>query len=112
MPVEVPVCSRLRGVQPHPSLAPGSLGGQGMKARVLIPCTGKSARSQMAAGCFAIWDTMRAISSRWRAPAPRSNQARPEAIAVVRELAIDISGHRSNRVDVFAGRQFDGASRL
>ena len=32
---------------------------------------------------------------------------RPEAIAVMKELGIDISGHRSKSVDEFAGRSFD-----
>lgn len=32
---------------------------------------------------------------------------RPEAIAAMRELGIDISGHRSKNVDEFEGRQFD-----
>jgi arsenate reductase len=31
-------------------------------------------------------------------------QVRPEAIAVMREIGIDISGHRSKSVDEFAGR--------
>ena len=32
---------------------------------------------------------------------------RPEAIAVMREIGIDISGHRSKHVDEFEGWQFD-----
>jgi len=31
----------------------------------------------------------------------------PEAIAVMKEIGIDISGHRSKSVDEFAGRSFD-----
>jgi arsenate reductase len=34
-------------------------------------------------------------------------QVRPEAIAVMRELGIDISGHRSKSVDEFADQNFD-----
>ena len=34
-------------------------------------------------------------------------QVRPEAIAVMRELGIDISGHRSKHVDEFAAQNFD-----
>jgi arsenate reductase len=34
-------------------------------------------------------------------------QVRPEAIAVMREIGIDISGHRSKSVDEFAGRPFE-----
>lgn len=34
-------------------------------------------------------------------------QLRPEAIAVMRELGIDISGHRSKGVEEFVGEPFD-----
>jgi arsenate reductase (thioredoxin) len=37
----------------------------------------------------------------------RPSQVRPEAIAAMRELGIDISGHRSKSADEFTGRQFD-----
>jgi arsenate reductase len=37
----------------------------------------------------------------------KPSQVRPEAIAVMKELGIDISGHRSKSVDQFAGRKFD-----
>lgn len=37
----------------------------------------------------------------------RPSQARPEAIAVMREIGIDISAHRSKSVEEFAGQQFD-----
>lgn len=37
----------------------------------------------------------------------KPGQVRPEAIAVMRELGIDISSHRSKHVDQFQGRQFD-----
>jgi arsenate reductase len=37
----------------------------------------------------------------------RPSQVRPEAIAAMREVGIDISGHRSKSVDEFAGQQFD-----
>jgi len=37
----------------------------------------------------------------------KPSQVRPEAIAVMRELGIDISGHRSKSVDEFACQPFD-----
>jgi arsenate reductase (thioredoxin) len=37
----------------------------------------------------------------------KPGQVGPEAIAVMKELGIDISGHRSKSVDEFAGRAFD-----
>lgn len=37
----------------------------------------------------------------------RASSVRPEAIAVMRELGIDISSHRSKNVSEFEGRHFD-----
>jgi arsenate reductase len=37
----------------------------------------------------------------------KPTQVRPEAIAVMREIGIDISGHRSKPVDEFTGQEFD-----
>jgi arsenate reductase (thioredoxin) len=37
----------------------------------------------------------------------RPSHVRPEAIAAMREVGIDISGHRSKSVDEFAGQAFD-----
>ena len=37
----------------------------------------------------------------------KPGQVRPEAIAVMKEVGIDISGHRSKSVDEFAGQEFD-----
>jgi arsenate reductase len=37
----------------------------------------------------------------------KPGHVRPEAIAVMKELGIDISGHRSKSVDEFTGQQFD-----
>jgi arsenate reductase (thioredoxin) len=37
----------------------------------------------------------------------KPTQVRSEAIAVMRELGIDISGHRSKSVDEFSGQRFD-----
>jgi len=74
------------------------------KQRVLILCTGNSARSQMAEGLLRhdAGDRFDVESA-----GTRPSRVRPEAIAVMRELGIDISGHRSKSVDEFAGQQFD-----
>jgi arsenate reductase len=37
----------------------------------------------------------------------KPTEVRPEAITVMREVGIDISGHRSKSVDEFAGQDFD-----
>ncbi|HET8550823.1 MAG TPA: arsenate reductase ArsC [Bryobacteraceae bacterium] len=75
-----------------------------MPERVLILCTGNSARSQMAEGLLR-HDGASAfkVASAGTSPAP----VRKEAIAVMREIGIDISGQRSKHVDEFAGREFD-----
>ena len=37
----------------------------------------------------------------------KPSSVRPEAIAVMKEIGIDISGHRSKAVDEFLGQSFD-----
>jgi arsenate reductase (thioredoxin) len=71
---------------------------------VLILCTGNSARSQMAEGLLRhdAGDRFDVESA-----GTKASFVRPEAIAVMRELGIDLSGHRSKNVDEFAGRHFD-----
>ena len=61
-----------------------------MKTRVLILCTGNSARSQMAEGLLRhmAGDRMEVDSA-----GTRPGSVRPEAIAVMAELGIDIRGH-------------------
>ena len=72
--------------------------------RVLILCTGNSARSQMAEGLLRHdAGNVYEVSSAGINP----SHVRPEAIAVMREVGIDISGHRSKSVDEFAGQDFD-----
>jgi arsenate reductase len=76
----------------------------GDKKRVLILCTGNSARSQMAEG----W--LRALGGgRFEVDSAgtRPSTVRPEAVEAMREVGVDISSHRSKSVDEFAGREFD-----
>jgi arsenate reductase (thioredoxin) len=74
------------------------------KQRVLILCTGNSARSQMAEGLLRhdVGDRFEVESA-----GTKPGQVRPEAIVVMKEVGIDISGHRSKHVDEFAGQNFD-----
>lgn len=74
------------------------------KKRVLILCTGNSARSQMAEGLLR-HDAGKQFEIESAGTKP--GVVRPEAIAVMRELGIDISGHRSKHVDEFEGQKFD-----
>jgi arsenate reductase len=78
-----------------------------MKARVLILCTGNSARSQMAEGLLRHLGNAGGDRFEVESAGTRPGRVRPEAIAVMRELGIDISGHRSKSVDEFAGQRFD-----
>jgi len=74
------------------------------RTRVLVLCTGNSARSQMGEGLFRKeGGSGYEVSS----AGTRPSQVRPEAIAVMREIGIDISGNRSKSVDEFAGQAFD-----
>ena len=75
-----------------------------MKPRVLILCTGNSARSQMAEGLLRheAGDRFEVFSA-----GTRPSHVRPEAIAVMAEIGLDISGQRSKLVDEFAARDFD-----
>lgn len=74
------------------------------KKRVLILCTGNSARSQMAEGLLR-HDGGEAFEVYSAGVKP--SQLRPEAIQVMHEIGIDISGHRSKPVDEFSGKEFD-----
>jgi arsenate reductase len=74
------------------------------KMKVLVLCTGNSARSQMGEGLFrAEGGEGFAVFS----AGTRPGSVRPEAIAVMKEIGIDISGHRSKSVDEFSGQPFD-----
>ena len=74
------------------------------KRRILILCTANSARSQMAEGLLRhdAGDRFEVASA-----GTVATRVRPEAIAVMRELGIDISAHRSKSVDEFIGQPFD-----
>lgn len=74
------------------------------KKRVLILCTGNSARSQMAEGLL-----RHDAGDRFAVESAGTNPSivRPEAIAVMKEAGIDIASHRSKHVDEFAGQDFD-----
>jgi arsenate reductase len=74
------------------------------RQRVLILCTGNSARSQMAEGLL-----RHDAGSRFEvvSAGTKPGSVRPEAIEVMKELGIDISGHRSKSVTEFEGQPFD-----
>ncbi len=72
--------------------------------RILVLCTGNSARSQMGEGLFRhAGRGLYEIASAGTNP----STVRPEAIAVMKELGIDISRQRSKSVSEFEGQSFD-----
>ena len=74
------------------------------KKHVLILCTGNSARSQMAEGLL-----LRLAGDKFEVTSAGTNATfvRPQAIEVMAEIGIDISGHRSKSFDEFLGTPFD-----
>lgn len=72
--------------------------------RVLFLCTHNSARSQMAEG----W--LRALGGaafEAHSAGTVATSVRPEAIAVMDEVGVDIRGQRSKRLDVYLDQPFD-----
>ncbi len=74
------------------------------RKKILIICTGNSARSQMAEGLLrymrsAVYDVFSAGT--------HPSSVRPEAVEALRERGIDISGSRSKSVDEFAAVEID-----
>ena len=72
--------------------------------RVLILCTGNSARSQMAEGLLR-HDGGDSFEVHSAGVAP--TQVRPEAIAAMKEVGIDVSRQRSKSLDEFLDQEFD-----
>lgn len=71
--------------------------------KILVLCTGNSARSQMAEGLLRV-----ALEGRFEihSAGTKPSHVRTEAIAVMRETGIDISSHRSKHLDEFLGTEF------
>jgi len=74
------------------------------KKRVLILCTGNSARSQMAEGLLR---DLGGDRFEVESAGTIASFVRPQAIAAMKEISIDISGHRSKSVEEFIDQPFD-----
>lgn len=74
------------------------------RVRVLVVCTGNSARSQMAEGFIRSegGDRFEVHSA-----GTRPSAVNPLAVEVMREVGVDISGHRSKSVREYEGEEFD-----
>lgn len=75
-----------------------------MRKRVLFLCTGNSCRSQMAEGLL-----RHLAGDRFEVASAGTHPVglNPNAVEVMREIGIDISAHRSKRVDEFLHQRFD-----
>lgn len=71
---------------------------------MLIVCTGNSARSQMAEALI-----RHEAADRFDVFSAGTNphQVRPEAMRVMHEIGVDISGQRSKPLEEFAGQKFE-----
>ena len=77
---------------------------QQAKKRILVLCTGNSARSQMAEGVLKSLDARLDVQSAGTQPAARVN---PLAIRTMKEIGIDISGETTKSVQQFVAQSFD-----
>jgi arsenate reductase len=75
-----------------------------MNKRVLILCTGNSARSQMAEGFLRSLDPGLDVHSAGTVPAPQVN---PHAVAVMDEIGISLSAHFPKSVERYLREPFD-----
>ncbi len=73
--------------------------------RVLVLCTGNSARSQMAEGLINAQLADRFVA--YSAGTRPTGRVHPEAIAALRDIGIDIQQQRSKSIDEYIDYQFD-----
>jgi len=72
--------------------------------KILILCTGNSCRSQMAEGFLRSFGPQMEVISAGTRP---EKQVNPNAVIVMKEIGIDISGHFPKHVDRFVNESFD-----
>ncbi len=74
------------------------------KKKILFLCTGNSCRSQMAEGWARhLWPNRYDVYS----AGIETHGLNPNAVKVMAEAGVDISGHRSKRLDELKGLEFD-----
>ena len=71
---------------------------------ILVLCTGNSCRSQIAHGFLA---SMTAGKANVYSAGVETHGVNPKAIATMKEIGIDISGHASNNITEYFGINFD-----
>ena len=92
-----------RALHPGLGLVPAPADRVRVRTRVLFLCTGNSARSQMAEALLGQLggDVIEAASA-----GSQPKPLHPDAVLVMREHGIDISGHQAKHLDTFAGQRF------
>lgn len=75
-----------------------------MRRKVLFLCTANSCRSQMAEGIVNHFLGERFVAY---SAGTEASSVNPRAIAVLGEIGVDITGHRSKNMDEFTGQSFD-----
>lgn len=92
-----------RALHPGLGLVPASAARVRARTRVLFLCTGNSARSQMAEALLGQLggDAIEAASA-----GSQPKPLHPDAVRVMREHGLDISGRRAKHLDTFAGQRF------
>lgn len=72
--------------------------------KILVLCTGNSCRSQMAQGFLQSFSSVHEVCSAGTHPA---RNVHPLAVAVMKEVGIDISAHVPKNVKGYLGQQWD-----
>ncbi|HOT13522.1 MAG TPA: arsenate reductase ArsC [Bacteroidales bacterium] len=72
--------------------------------KILILCTGNSCRSQMAHGFLQSFDKSLTVCS---AGTQASGKLNEKAVAVMKEVGVDISHHTSDSVDKYLNEEWD-----
>ena len=72
--------------------------------KILILCTGNSCRSQMAHGFLQSFSSNLTVCS---AGTEASGKLNPNAVAVMKEVGIDISHHTSDSVEKYLNEEWD-----
>ena len=92
-----------RALHPGLGLVPAPAERVRARTRVLFLCTGNSARSQLAEALLGQLggDAIEAASA-----GSQPKPLHPDAVLVMREYGIDISGRRAKHLDTFAGQRF------
>lgn len=96
------ICMNRRSLLLLPFALP--LAAQPKRLRILVLCTGNSARSQMTEGFLKSFDPRLEVFSAGTNPSPRVN---PFAIAAMKELGLDISKGFPKNAKQFTGESFD-----